>query len=218
MSLFIPSIPQANDNLDFSQGQLLNNNSGLDTVFGIDHYKFSDATVNKGFHNKVTTPQFFLNSSIPPVYPTVVPATGANPVLYAYQTTDGAGTPTTNTGVLQYSRGPNNAVPTPLTHLHGTAVIAPLGVQNIFDITGITRAMFTVSVMDDVINANNQFAYGSFGVAGAGYRINNFVSTVAPTASKLGITSTGNILEITNFSTTTASTSVQWTIDFLRIL
>lgn len=217
MSLFIPTIPQANDNLDFSQGQLLSNNAGIDTVFGIDHYKFSDATVNKGFHNQVTTPQFFLNTTIPPVYPTVTPVTVANPILYAYQATDGAGTPTTNTGVLQYSRGPNSAVPSPLTHLHGSAVIAALGVQNIFDITGITRALFTVSVMDDVITANNQFAYGSFGVAGAGYRINNFVSTTAPTASKLGVTTAGNILQITNVSTTTASNNVQWTIDFLRI-
>lgn len=56
MSLFIPTIPQAGDNLDFSQGQLLSNNSGLDTVFGNDHYKFSDATTNKGLHKQVTFP------------------------------------------------------------------------------------------------------------------------------------------------------------------
>lgn len=214
MSLFLPTIPQPGDNLDFSQGQLLSNNGGLDTVFGVDHYKFSDATVNKGFHNKVTTPQFFLNSSIPPVYPTVQPATGANPVLYAYQATDGAGTPTTNTGVLQYSRGPNNATPTPITHLHGSAVLAPSATTNIFDITGVTRAMMIVSVMDDVIN-NNQFAYVAFGVAGLGYKINNLV--LLSSGTTLFVTSAGNILQIINNSGSVTSTSVQWTIDFLRI-
>lgn len=54
MSLFLSNIPQANDNLDFSQGQLLSNNAGLDTVFAIDHTLFSDSTANKGFHKKVT--------------------------------------------------------------------------------------------------------------------------------------------------------------------
>lgn len=56
MSLFLPNIPQPNDNLDFSQGQLLTNNQGLDTVFGVDHTLFSDATSDKGFHRKVTFP------------------------------------------------------------------------------------------------------------------------------------------------------------------
>jgi hypothetical protein len=54
MSLFLPNIPQSSDNLDFSQGQLLSNNQGLDTVFGIDHTLFSDSTANKGKHKKST--------------------------------------------------------------------------------------------------------------------------------------------------------------------
>lgn len=79
MSLFIPTIPTANQNLDFSQGQLLSNNAGLDTVFGIDHSLFSDATSNKGFHKKVT----FSSNNVP-----VVPTTP--PVLFT-NIQDGAG-------------------------------------------------------------------------------------------------------------------------------
>jgi len=216
MSLFIATIPQPGDNLDFSQGQLLANNQGLDTVFGVDHYKFSDATVNKGFHNKVTTPQFFLNSSIPPVYPTVIPVTTTNPVIYAYQPTDGSGTPTTTIGLIQYSRGPSNAVPTPITKLYGSAVLAPSGIVNIFDVTGISRVMLLVTVNDDQINKNNQFAYASFGPGGGGnWAINNFVGASAGTT--LQIISSGNILQIINASPSMPSNNVNWAIEIMRI-
>ncbi len=215
---FLPNIPTINQNLDFSQSQLLTNNQALNTVYGIDHYEYSNGSVNAGFHNKVTTPQFFLNTTIDPVYPTVIPVTTTNPVIYAYQPTDGAGTPTTNIGLIQYSRGPNNAVPTPVTKLYGSAVIAPAGVQNIFDVTGITRVMLIVTINDDVIANNyNQIAYASFGPGGGGnYRINNLISTVAPTATKLGVISAGNILQITNVGAVPAN-NVNWAIEIVRI-
>jgi hypothetical protein len=83
MSLFIASIPQPSDNLDFSQGQLLSNNQGLDTVFGIEHYKFSDATTNKGFHNTVTQPL---------IVGAAHPTTTTNPIIYAMQDSANLGT------------------------------------------------------------------------------------------------------------------------------
>src|SRR5260221_3282050 len=107
MTLFLPNIPQPNDNLDFSQGQLLSNNQGLDTVFGIDHYPFSDASGNKGFHNTVTQPAYQNPIGTPSPTP---PGTVAEPKLYAFQQT-------VPLGVLQYSRGPNNMAPTPVTSL-----------------------------------------------------------------------------------------------------
>ncbi len=51
---FLSNIPQANHNLDFSQGQLLSNNAALDTIFSADHTIFSGSGPNRGFHNKVT--------------------------------------------------------------------------------------------------------------------------------------------------------------------
>lgn len=54
--VFKPNIPQANDILSDSQGDLLGNFQQLDTSFGIDHFPFSDQTADNGFHKKVTLP------------------------------------------------------------------------------------------------------------------------------------------------------------------
>src|ERR1700683_3308310 len=118
MSLFLPTIPQPNDNLDFSQGQLLSNNQGLDTVFGIDHYKFSDDSGDKGFHNKVTTPNF---ETSPPTLPNAPPATSAAPIFYGFKQLDGAGNPTNQLPILQYSISTNNGVASPVTTLQSQA-------------------------------------------------------------------------------------------------
>ena len=100
--VFNPNIPTAPQKLSVSQPLLLANNQQLDTSFGIDHYKYSDATANNGFHNSVTTPGD---------QPVTDPVTVANPVFYALENT-------VNLGLLQYSRGPSNAVPTPVMSLH----------------------------------------------------------------------------------------------------
>ena len=55
MGLFNPNIPQPADKLSVSQGQLLSNNQGLNTVFGINHFTFSTA-VNAGKHTFVEMP------------------------------------------------------------------------------------------------------------------------------------------------------------------
>lgn len=52
--MFNPNIPQATDLLEDSQAALLNNNTSLDTSFGIDHTTFSDLTANNGFHKQLT--------------------------------------------------------------------------------------------------------------------------------------------------------------------
>lgn len=50
---FNPAIPQPNDDMSESQGDLLINMGELNTVFGEDHEPFT-ASVNKGKHKKVT--------------------------------------------------------------------------------------------------------------------------------------------------------------------
>lgn len=140
MPVFLPNIPQPSDNLDFSQGQLLANNQSLDSVFGIDHTLFSDATVNKGFHNKVT--------SIPQ---SSVPTTTTNPVFYGYQQTSG-------TGVLQFTKGPNDAAPTALTCIQSQPTGIPLGPSNtaqVMDFTGLNFALITLYAFN---NQNPGFA------------------------------------------------------------
>jgi hypothetical protein len=127
-----PLIPQAGDFLSVSQGQILNNFSKANTSFGIDHYPFSDLTANNGKHNKITTPVFVDNppSGLPPV------TIAAEPKMYAFQ--DSA-----NVGVINYSRGPLNSVPTPITNLQSPStalVMAPTTTINVLDFTGLARA------------------------------------------------------------------------------
>jgi hypothetical protein len=202
MSLFLPNIPQANDNLDFSQGQLLSNNQGLDTVFGVDHYKFSDATVNKGFHNQVTTPPYV--ASPPTGLP---PATTTAPIFYSFQNS-------APLGVLQYSRGTSNAVPTPVTSLQSPAAaqnILALSTVNILDFTGLARAYgdaYAVSLTNP----------------GAPLRsIVNFVwdGTSLSVVSYFAVTTFRFTISASNLALQNATAStindIYWSIDFTRI-
>ena len=59
---FLPNIPQPNDNLDFSQPQLLQNNQALDAWGDINHFKPSDSSLDKGKHKYVQIP----SSTVPP--------------------------------------------------------------------------------------------------------------------------------------------------------
>lgn len=69
-----PNIPQPNDNLSTSQGQLLNNFGQLNTIFAFDHYTWNDATTgSRGFHKKVTFP----------VPITIAAPTGTSSVFYS---------------------------------------------------------------------------------------------------------------------------------------
>lgn len=50
-----PSIPQANDIISQSQGQILTNFNQANTIFDVDHVTFDNATVaNRGKHDKST--------------------------------------------------------------------------------------------------------------------------------------------------------------------
>lgn len=52
---FNPNIPQANDIISSSQPQILTNFSQLNTLFGIDHVEYNNATAaNRGKHTKIT--------------------------------------------------------------------------------------------------------------------------------------------------------------------
>jgi len=51
---FNPDIPQPNDDLSVSQGDLLNNFTDLNTQFAINHVAFDDAGADKGKHKFIT--------------------------------------------------------------------------------------------------------------------------------------------------------------------
>ena len=192
MSLFLPNIPQPSDNLDFSQGQLLSNNQGLDTVFGVDHYKFSDATANKGFHNTVTTPLIVGSAH---------PTTTTNPIFYAMQ--DFAAV-----GVIQYSRGPTNAVPTPLTDLQSTVaaiVVAPAGTTPILNFTGMNIVYGNLYVLaSNIPNSRTTTIYWNGSV------IQGLIST-----GPMQIIQVGNTLTYVN--PTAGNQSIYWTFELVRV-
>lgn len=49
-----PNVPDVNNSPAVSQPKLLINSGQLDTVFNVDHYKFSDSSGDAGKHRKVT--------------------------------------------------------------------------------------------------------------------------------------------------------------------
>lgn len=214
MTTFNPNKPQPGDKLNKSQLDLLLNNQQLDISFQEDHYTFSNGTTNNGKHNQMTTPLID-----PPAHHTTAPD---EPKIYAMQ--DSA-----NLGVLQYSRGGSDAVPTPLTSLHsGTPfAMATNEIVQLFDFTGLTYA-FCI------------FMAKGFQAAGATNPISGFaqlswdgtrLSCWNPTAAKFGTNPIVAIApriralpEFTNdasplFSIQNAGgsiTDVTWTIQFLR--
>lgn len=196
---FQPNIPQPTDFLSDSQADLLGNNQALDSVYGTDHYAFSNATVNNGKHKKVSTPD-----------QTTAPVTVADPMFYGLQQT-------ANLGVLQYSKGPSNAVPTPVTHLQSTSAAIVLGIgstTNILDFTGINRAFCVVYAADVGVNVSIAKTMAFVIWTGSAFNISTIVTT--PT---LTVQNTGNILQLKNTSTGPgfAMNNIYWTLDMLRL-
>src|SRR6185312_9486388 len=145
MPVYNPLVPTGAVNLDVDYQNLQGNFEQANIVYGTDHYPFDNATPNQGFHNLVTTPPIVNN---PP--DGLPPATAANPKLYAYQQYPAL-------GVLHYSRGPNNAVPTPVSYLTSASTPIVLGIgatTNVLDFTGFQRAMCIIYAMNDVAGAN----------------------------------------------------------------
>lgn len=197
---FNPNIPNPTDLLSNSQPVLKTNNQALDNIFGIDHYKYSDLTVNKGFHNKVTTPIFV--DSPPTGLP---PVTTTNPVFYAFQQAS-------NLGVLQFSRGPNNSVPTPVTTLQSTSaaiVLASSATTNVLDFNsaGLTIAYGFINAISDASSGGGGSTYIKW--------INNTLTIIGPQMSGITVQKSGTILQLMN--PTSGTINVYWTLQFERI-
>jgi len=190
------NIPQPTDNLDDSQVDLLGNFQQLDTTYGIDHYAFTVSTANLGFHNKITTPLIVGSAH---------PATGANPILYAMQ--DSA-----NVGVIQYSRGPNNVVPSPITTRQSQAAaisLAPNATADVLDFTGLPRAMAILYAANLTGNGFQQ-VYAVWN--GATLLVTNYLSIVGIE----GVVA-GAVLRIKNTLPATTLNEIRWTLQMIRL-
>lgn len=276
---FNPNIPQPNDDLSDSQLDLLNNNGFLNASFGVDHFPFSDATINNGKHTNVTTPNL---SASPPVTGAITGATNApicsitspahglttgsiitisgvggmvqlNGNTYTITNTGvntfnlngvdsrafgvytAGGTwvlrnhPVTttdpkfygmqdsaNVGIIQYSRGPNGAVPTPVTTLQSPAAPITLGslaTTNVLDFTGLSKAYAVLYA------TNLDFPLGfDFCQAMARWNGTNLITTNYQIgfANRISSLASGNVLQVKNL-TNTAMTQVFWTLQLIRI-
>lgn len=196
--VYYPSIPQANDLIDESQPQILANFSQLNTTYGVDHYAY-DSGSNNGYHNRVTTPIYSTSSH---------PSTSATLCMF-YGMQD-----TANIGLLQYSRGPSDPIPTPLTTLQSpsTAITLASGAYTtIFDISGTTEVFFIVYVSSDngTNRTNSMLLCHWDGTNFISTQLNNGSGTPLATVRK-----TGNNIEVGGFG---ASTNIYYTCQFLRI-
>lgn len=199
--VYLPNIPQQTDQLDVSQPEILGNFQQLDTSFGIDHYKYSDLTADNGKHNQVTTPEI-----VGGVHPTTA---ADEPKFYAMQ--DSA-----NLGVIQYSRGPSNAVPTPLTRLQvatGGVLIGAASTTNVFDFTGLNNALCVLYAAQ--LNSSSNRVVGFVRYDGVAVRSSNMTDQAAIPASKLNISPSGAILRLANSDA--LGMTVYWSLEFLRI-
>lgn len=188
--VYQPTKPQPNDNLDVSVTDIQQNFLTANTVMGIDHYPFDNVTANKGFHKTVTSPD-----------QTTEPTTTLEPKIYGLQQT-------VPLGVIQYSKLPNDGVPTPLTNLQSPAaaiVLGPLATTNILDCTGLARMMATVYAFDNLTLTNGTAT--SVFWNGTAFQIG--------VSANLKVQASGNILQLRNASTTLAM-NVFWTLDIHR--
>jgi hypothetical protein len=200
MPVYQPGIPTGTVNLDVDYQNLQGNFEQANIVYGGDHYPFDNASPNQGRHNLVTTPPVVNNppDGLPPATPTGVCK------FYAYQKYSAI-------GLQQWSRGPSNAIPTPLTSLHGGPIsINPFDTENIIDLAGMTRVMLILSGFNDAPLSADKKPLNSFVVFSQG------TGNVTAISSTILAVITGTMLGIKNGTPSTAG-AYYWTITFIRI-
>lgn len=199
---FKPNIPQPNDVLSDSQGDLLTNNQDLNTSFSVDHYAFDDVTANNGKHNQLTTP--IISGGTQPT------TASDEPKFFAFQPTTTVASPSVlRPSVLQYSRAGSDAIASPLTTIQSTVAAIPLSTvaTDILDFSGMSPAYGQVSIMA----TGGQMALWMFTWTGAVLRVLNLGSSGVSSSLQLNVSS--NKLTLTSL----VSFSVYYTIEFTRI-
>lgn len=170
---FNPNIPQPTDTLSVSQGELLTNDTQLNTVFNVDHVAFDDATVaNRGKHTSSTLRDFGGDPT---------PAAGEGTI---YSNTVGA-------RIESFYRYPSSGPITQLTWIkawctfNGDGAIGATAIidsYNVASINKLNNTNFSITYTTALGNAN----YAVFGSAttttvriGAGSLTVNAVTVVA---------------------------------------
>lgn len=186
--------PNGNQPQNQTTSQIRGNFAQANTSFGTDHYAFDDGTANNGFHKVIRTPD-----------QTSDPATTTNPIIYGKLAS-------ANVGVIQYSRGPSNAAPSPITLFQSTIAAITIGTNtnvNMLNFSGLTLAIAEAYAYDTTTGLVAQYAVTYDGTTLRIDRIN--------TNSNLQMVVSSTTLQVRNNSNTVAMNGVYWTIQFLRI-
>lgn len=212
---FKNNIPQADDLLLTSQQDLLNNNAQLDTTMAVDHYPFSDATANNGFHKTVTHVD---QTSHPATATTEVKSyavdTGALGLMTWARSADSAGSGGGVTGI--------SAI-----HSDGAVTIADTNTVNLLDLNGVNDCCGEIYAWAKGISTSTGWRYSSYvffwdstaSATAAKLQVKSFatVVTLVPSAIPLEISTDGDsIIRLTNNNG--SSLDVYWTIKINRYL
>lgn len=202
MSTYNPNVPTGLINLDNDYLNLQKNFQQINTTYAVDHIPLTNNTgvppggVN-GTHNQVTNP-IIIGSAHPTTSATVCK-------LYAMQ--DNASLP-----ILQYSRAPSNAVPSPITNLNSPSTALPFGAST--TTTFFTFPATPTKVFGHVLIADfvlNRIATSSFMCNGTTITLVNNTQNNA----QFQLASAARDLKL--IVGATAANDVYWTIKLYRL-
>lgn len=193
-------VPLGNQKQNVSAPLIRSNFTTLNTWSNIDHLGVDNSTGNFGFHNHCTFP--LISGSAHPT------TDSTHTSVYCMQDAS-------NVGLIDYSRGPSDAVPTPLTNLQSIStaiVLAPAATTNVLDFTGLSRAICNVYWTNTVTN----LAAGQARViwTGTAFILTNFtILQIGSVAAQVS----GNILQLKNASGSITYSNFYWTMQMLRL-
>lgn len=169
MGVYLANIPAATDLISVSQGQIQTNFQTLNTGFGIDHFEYDNATIDRGKHKHVS----WVDQT------GTIPTAVANE-LVAYGVTTGGVT------TIRYQKD-NNATVFTLNPIKAYARVGGTGVNGLqtltagsnFNVTSVSRTgiTWTVTLTQPMSSATNYSIIATGETAGAG------VSAAAPVNS-----------------------------------
>lgn len=201
---FTSNIPATGQSLGQTRDPIRDNFTNYNNLVSQDHIppnNPSPYSAGQGKHNQVTTPVYVANpvTGLPPT-------TVANePKFYAFQDS-------TALGVIQYSRGPSNAIPTPITNIQSTSPVTPAvtagSTTNVLDFTGLSVAIFNIYAFDSVLAAKPVNSITGYWTGSAFINLGSLTASIAFIAS-------GNVLQIKNNTASTMS-NLYWSLSFER--
>ena len=211
MTIFNPNTPLSTDILSDSQLDLNNNNTANNTWSSVDHYALDNMTANNGFHAHVTSPT--------PANSMHYANPGINTILYGMQDA-------TQIGNIQYSRGPNNTVPSPVTTLQSSSagltvsMASPATVLNFASPVAIPQCYGILTAIGFLgVSATPTLAFAVFGANNMGNGIT--VSTFAPDQFQpthdLKFAFSGTTIILTATQSASTYNKCAWTLRFERI-